>query len=127
MKTLRKPAWLKKRLHAGETYHKVFAFLKESQLHTVCQEAHCPNLGECFSHGTATFMILGDQCTRNCRFCAVRRDAPHPLDEEEPELVSKAIEALGLTYAVITSVTRDDLTESFWQNGQRPRREDHRG
>jgi len=111
MKTLRKPAWLKKRLHTGETYHKVFALLKESQLHTVCQEAHCPNLGECFSHGTATFMILGDQCTRNCRFCAVRHDAPHPLDEEEPELVSKAIEALGLTYAVITSVTRDDLPD----------------
>ena len=108
---LKKPPWLKKRLASGETYRKVFRLLKESHLHTVCQEAHCPNLGECFSEGTATFMILGDQCSRNCSFCAVRHDPPLPLDEDEPEEVSKAIKALGLKYAVITSVTRDDLPD----------------
>jgi lipoic acid synthetase len=108
---LKKPPWLKKRLASGETYRKVFRLLKESHLHTVCQEAHCPNVGECFSEGTATFMILGDRCSRNCTFCAIRHDLPLPLDEGEPEEVSKAVKALGLRYAVITSVTRDDLPD----------------
>ena len=108
---LKKPPWLKKRLASGETYRKVFKLLKESHLHTVCQEAHCPNLGDCFSEGTATFMILGDRCTRNCTFCAIKHDHPLPLDEGEPEEVSKAVKALGLRYAVITSVTRDDLPD----------------
>jgi lipoyl synthase len=107
----KKPPWLKKRLASGETYRKVFKLLKESHLHTVCQEAHCPNVGECFSEGTATFMILGDRCTRNCTFCAIRHDPPLPMDEGEPEEVSKAVKALGLKYAVITSVTRDDLPD----------------
>ena len=108
---LKKPPWLKKRLASGETYQKVYKILNESHLHTVCQEAHCPNLGECFSEGTATFMILGDRCTRNCRFCAIGHDPPFPLDEKEPEEVAKAVKALGLKYTVITSVTRDDLPE----------------
>ena len=107
----KKPPWLKKRLASGETYQKVNTLLKESRLHTVCEEAHCPNLGDCFSEGTATFMILGDRCTRNCTFCAIRHDHPRPLDDGEPEEVSKAVKALGLKYAVITSVTRDDLPD----------------
>jgi len=106
-----KPPWLKKRLPAGQTYHKMFKFLRECSLHTVCEEAHCPNLGECFSKGTATFMILGDMCTRNCSFCAVGHGRPLPPDEDEPEMVAKAVKELGLRYAVITSVTRDDLPD----------------
>ena len=108
---LKKPSWLKKRLASGEIYQKVYKLLKESHLHTVCQEAHCPNLGDCFSEGTATFMILGDRCTRNCTFCAIRHDYPLPLDASEPQEVSKAVKALRLKYAVITSVTRDDLPD----------------
>jgi len=108
---LKKPPWLKKRLPSGETLQKVHKLLRDCRLHTVCQEAHCPNLGECFSQGTATFLIMGDRCTRNCDFCAIRHDPPLPLDEGEPEKVSKAVEELGLRYAVITSVTRDDLPD----------------
>jgi len=108
---LKKPPWLKKRLPSGETLQKVHKLLRDCRLHTVCQEAHCPNLGECFSQGTATFLIMGDRCTRNCGFCAIRHDPPLPLDEGEPEKVSKAVEELGLRYAVITSVTRDDLPD----------------
>jgi lipoyl synthase len=106
-----KPEWLKRRLHSGETYERVFGLLRDSRLHTVCEEAHCPNLGECFSRGTSTFLILGDRCTRNCRFCAVAHALPAPPDEEEPERVARAIGELGLRYAVITSVTRDDLPD----------------
>lgn len=108
---LKKPPWLKKRLPSGETLQKVHDLLKESQLHTVCQEAHCPNLGECFSQGTATFLIMGDRCTRNCSFCAIKQETPIPLYEHEPEEVSRAVEELALKYAVITSVTRDDLPD----------------
>jgi lipoic acid synthetase len=107
----KKPPWLKKRLPSGVTLQKVHKLLKESRLHTVCQEARCPNLGECFSQGTATFLIMGDHCTRHCSFCAIRDDPPLPLDEREPEQVSRAVEKLGLKYAVITSVTRDDLPD----------------
>jgi len=103
-----KPEWLKKRIPAVQAWAKVSSLLKDCQLNTVCQEAHCPNLGECFSRGTATFMILGDRCTRNCNFCAVRHDSPLPPDEGEPKRVAMAVEALGLRYVVITSVTRDD-------------------
>ncbi len=106
-----KPAWLRRRLATGETYHRMFDLLRQSNLHTVCEEAHCPNLGECFSSGTATFMIMGDRCTRNCRFCAVEHGGMAPLDEAEPESVAKAVRELGLKYAVITSVTRDDLQD----------------
>ena len=106
-----KPEWLKKRISAVQGCTKVSSLLKDCQLHTVCQEAHCPNLAECFSRGTATFMILGDKCTRSCSFCAVRHDIPLPLDEGEPQRVAMAVEALGLRYVVITSVTRDDLPD----------------
>src|SRR4030042_6733615 len=105
---LPKPDWLKKRIPSGQACTEVSSLLRDRQLHTGCQEAHCPNLGECFSRGTATFMILGDKCTRSCSFCAVRHDIPLPLDEGEPQRVAMAVEALGLRYVVITSVTRDD-------------------
>jgi len=106
-----KPEWLKKRISSGRPYHKVLKVLRKCGLNTVCEEAHCPNLGECFSQGTATFMILGDLCTRDCRFCAVRHAPPLPPDDEEPEMVANAVRELGLRYAVITSVTRDDLPD----------------
>jgi len=107
----KKPPWLKKRLSSGEGYHKVVRLLKECNLHTVCEEALCPNLGECFSNGTATFMILGDHCTRDCRFCAVLHGLPEPPDKKEPQKVADAIKVLRLRYAVVTSVTRDDLPD----------------
>ncbi len=107
----KKPPWLKKRLSSGRDYDKVVGLLRNKNLHTVCEEAHCPNLGECFSSGTATFMILGDHCTRNCRFCAVRHGTPQTPDPAEPEKVAEAVKKMGLRYAVITSVTRDDLPD----------------
>jgi lipoic acid synthetase len=107
----RKPEWLKKRIPTDQVCKRVLSLLRDCQLHTVCQEAQCPNLAECFSRGTATFMILGDRCTRNCSFCAVHHDSPLPPDEGEPQRVAMAIEALGLRYVVITSVTRDDLPD----------------
>ena len=106
-----KPEWLKKRIPADQACKRVLSLLRDRQLHTVCQEAHCPNLGECFSRGTATFMILGNRCTRGCSFCAVRHDSPLPPDEGEPQRMAMAIEALRLRYVVITSVTRDDLPD----------------
>lgn len=108
---LRKPPWLKRRIPSGATYHKVHRILQKSKLHTVCQEALCPNIGECFSSGTATFLILGDRCTRNCRFCAVAHGPIEPPDPEEPSRVAEAVQELGLRYVVVTSVTRDDLSD----------------
>jgi lipoic acid synthetase len=108
---LKKPIWLRKRLMNNQTLYDVNALLKQCDLHTVCEEAHCPNLGECFSNGTATFLILGNQCTRNCTFCAVSRGKPEKPDKDEPEMVAKAVKKLGLQYVVITSVTRDDLPD----------------
>ncbi|MCG6880666.1 MAG: lipoyl synthase [Deltaproteobacteria bacterium] len=110
-KIIPKPSWLKKRVPAGREYQKVLRLLREGHLHTVCEEAHCPNLGECFSSGTATFMILGDHCTRNCRFCAVQHGIPQPPNKEEPQKVAEAVKTMGLRYTVITSVTRDDLPD----------------
>ena len=107
----RKPPWLKKRITLGTDIQKVSALLREARLHTVCEEAHCPNLPECYSRQTATFMIMGNVCTRNCRFCAVTHETPAPLDEEEPQRVAFAVQQLGLQYAVVTSVTRDDLED----------------
>ena len=107
----KKPPWLKKRVSTGQDYHRVVRLLRECRLHTVCEEALCPNLGECFSNGTATFMILGEYCTRNCRFCAVKKGIPEPPDKEEPQKVADAVKALELRYAVVTSVTRDDLPD----------------
>jgi lipoic acid synthetase len=111
MGNLRKPSWLKKRIPPFQDLQKVKSILSETDLHTVCQEARCPNLGECFSRGTATFLILGRVCTRGCGFCAVERDAPAPPDEAEPERVAQAVQKMGLHYVVITSVTRDDLPD----------------
>jgi len=106
-----KPPWLKKRIPPLQDVQKVRLILEQTDLHTVCQEARCPNLGECFARGTATFLILGRVCTRDCGFCAVEHGAPGPLDETEPERVAQAARKMGLHYVVITSVTRDDLPD----------------
>ncbi|MCP4599824.1 MAG: lipoyl synthase [Proteobacteria bacterium] len=108
----RKPDWLKIRLPEGRRYQLVRHAVSTHRLHTVCQEAHCPNIGACWDSGAATFMILGDVCTRGCGFCAVRRDIPiSPIDKEEPLRVAKAVQRMELDYAVVTSVTRDDLPD----------------
>ena len=108
---LPKPAWLKRRLPTGEAFNQVRELIDGGRLHTVCQEAKCPNIWECFSHRTATFLIMGERCTRNCRFCSVAPGPPGPLDPQEPARVAEAVERLGLKYVVITSVTRDDLPD----------------
>ena len=107
----KKPAWLKRRLPSGQGFEKVRALVDNCHLHTVCQEAKCPNIWECFSSQTATFLILGDRCTRNCRFCAVGQGPQGPPDSEEPGHVALAVQELKLAYVVITSVTRDDLPD----------------
>lgn len=107
----KKPAWLKRRIPAGAAHERVRNLIHKCHLHTVCQEAKCPNIWECFSSQTATFLILGSTCTRNCRFCAVASGPPAPVDPEEPEKVAEAVEQLNLAYVVITSVTRDDLPD----------------
>lgn len=107
----RKPSWLKVKAPGGTNYLRLTQMIKEMNLHTVCQEAHCPNIGECWEHGTATFMILGDVCTRNCAYCAVSHGRPPAYDIEEPTRVGRAIAELGLQHAVITSVDRDDLPD----------------
>lgn len=106
-----KPRWLRRSLPSGPEYEKIRQLLKGQDLHTVCQEAKCPNQFECYARGTATFMILGDRCTRNCRFCAVQHQIPTSPDPDEPQRVAEAVALLGLRYAVITSVTRDDLAD----------------
>jgi len=106
-----KPAWLRKRLPTGLAYENVRAMIKQGALHTVCQEAKCPNQWECFSHKTATFLILGDRCTRTCGFCAVAHGPDGSVDHEEPSRVADAAAALELKYVVVTSVTRDDLPD----------------
>ncbi len=108
---MKKPPWLKKRIPPFEDLVKVKSILDSAELHTVCEEARCPNLGECFSKGTATVLILGRICTRNCGFCAVEQGVSAPPDEEEPERVARAVKKMGLRYVVITSVTRDDLPD----------------
>ncbi len=111
MEALKKPSWLKKRIPPYQDILKIKSILSETQLHTVCEEARCPNLGECFSGGTATFLILGETCTRNCGFCAVQHGLPATLDEGEPKRAAQAVKKIGLRYVVITSVTRDDLLD----------------
>ncbi len=108
----RRPDWLRVRLPAGPTWSRLRKLLRASDLHTVCEEARCPNLAECWGEGTATFMILGDICTRACRFCAVTTGRPTGLDLEEPRRVADAVEVMGLRHAVITSVNRDDLEDA---------------
>ncbi len=107
----RKPEWLRVKFKRGETFFETRRILKSLNLHTVCEEARCPNIGECWSRKTATFMIMGDICTRNCAFCAVTHDKPLPPDLQEPERVAEAAAKMGLKYVVITSVTRDDLPD----------------
>ncbi len=107
----RKPAWLKVRAPGGPNYIRLKHLMRELDLHSVCEEAHCPNVGECWEHGTATFMILGDVCTRNCAYCAVAHGRPPRYDTEEPQRVARAIAEMGLRHAVITSVDRDDLPD----------------
>jgi len=107
----RKPEWLKVRAPGSARYLRLKGLMKELQLHTVCEEARCPNIGECWHHGTATFMILGDTCTRACAYCAVSHGRPNELDLAEPARVAHAIDAMALRHAVITSVDRDDLAD----------------
>jgi lipoyl synthase len=106
-----KPEWLKVRAPGSPSYLRLKGIMRDLGLHTVCEEAQCPNIGECWNHGTATFMILGDVCTRACAYCAVSHGRPHPIDVEEPARVAAAIAALGLNYVVITSVDRDDVAD----------------
>ncbi|HLJ84867.1 MAG TPA: lipoyl synthase [Candidatus Eremiobacteraceae bacterium] len=107
----RKPEWLKVKLPSGDNYERLRGIVKERGLHTVCQEAMCPNIAECWGVGTGTFMILGDTCTRGCRFCNVKTGLPNPVDPLEAYKLARSIEDLGLNYAVITCVDRDDLPD----------------
>ncbi len=108
---LKKPEWIRAKLPTGDKFKEVSKLMREHNLHTVCEEASCPNIGECFSKGTATFMIMGDICTRRCTFCDVGHGRPNPLDENEPKQVAKSVQILKLKYVVITSVDRDDLRD----------------
>jgi lipoic acid synthetase len=106
-----KPEWLKVRAPGSENYLRLRSIMRELKLNTVCEDAHCPNIGECWHHGTATFMILGDVCTRACAYCAVAHGKPTVLDLDEPRRVAEAVEAMDLKYAVVTSVDRDDQAD----------------
>src|ERR1700685_210988 len=103
-----KPEWLKARAPMGQNYHDLKRLARSLGLHTVCESAHCPNIGECWHHKTATFMMLGNLCTRRCGFCAVPKGRPEPIDRDEPRRVAEAVATLGLMHAVVTSVNRDD-------------------
>jgi len=107
----RKPSWLKVKAPGGPNYLRLKQLMRSLDLHTVCEEAHCPNVGECWEHGAATFMILGDVCTRNCAYCAVAHGRPPKFDPAEPERVGEAVAQMQLRHAVITSVDRDDLPD----------------
>jgi lipoyl synthase len=102
---------LKVKIPGGKEYKRIKQLLHSTHLHTICEEAKCPNLSECFGQGTATFLILGDICTRNCRYCHVTHSIPDPLNQKEPDEIAKSVEVLGLSHVVITSVTRDDLED----------------
>ena len=114
--TLRKPDWIRVRAGGGARFTEIKAILREAKLHTVCEEASCPNIGECFGHGTATFMIMGDLCTRRCPFCDVAHGRPQPLDADEPRHLGETIARLELRYVVVTSVDRDDLRDGGAQH-----------
>jgi lipoic acid synthetase len=107
----RKPPWLKVKAPGGSNYLRLKSLMRDLDLHTVCEEAHCPNVGECWEHGTATFMILGDVCTRNCAYCAVAHGRPPKFDPAEPERVARAAAQMNLQHVVLTSVDRDDLPD----------------
>ncbi len=114
-----KPKWLRVKLPTGENYRKVRGLVDQHKLHTICESGNCPNMGECWGEGTATFMILGNICTRSCGFCAVATGRPLPADVKEPERVADSIRLMGVKHAVITSVDRDDLTDggaTIWYN-----------
>jgi lipoic acid synthetase len=106
-----KPDWIKVRLPRGENYERLKGLTKDLKLATVCEEARCPNIGECWGHGTATVMLMGEVCTRACRFCHVKMGAPAPLDPDEPENLARAVKAMELQYIVVTSVNRDELPD----------------
>ncbi len=108
---LRKPDWIRVRTASSPRFNEIKAILRENRLHSVCEEASCPNIGECFSHGTATFMIMGDRCTRRCPFCDVGHGRPDPLDADEPHHLAQSIAQMKLRYVVVTSVDRDDLRD----------------
>jgi len=112
----RKPRWIRAKAPTGPNVMRIKSLLRQNNLHTVCEEASCPNLGECFGHGTATFMIMGDICTRRCPFCDVAHGRPKPLDKNEPKHLAEAIQLLNLKYVVITSVDRDDLRDGGAQH-----------
>ena len=109
--SLKKPSWLRVKLPIGEDYRKVRHLVDEYKLHTICQSGNCPNMGECWGAGTATFMILGNICTRSCSFCAVKTGRPTEYDVDEPSRVAEAIHLMGVKHAVITSVNRDELAD----------------
>jgi len=111
MKKRRHPDWLKVYLGGGQSYVEMKKILRKAKLHTICEEAKCPNAAECFGNGTAVFLILGDTCTRNCKYCNVKHGKPLPLNPDEPKDVAESVKKLGLKYVVITSVTRDDLKD----------------
>ena len=116
-KRAKKPNWLRVKLPSGEKYKEVSKIVNEYKLHTICQSGHCPNMGECWGEGTATFMILGNTCTRSCSFCAVKTGRPTEFDEDEPRRVAEAIQLMKVQHAVITSVNRDELKDrgaSIW-------------
>ncbi|MFR9524287.1 MAG: lipoyl synthase [Rikenellaceae bacterium] len=113
---LSKPEWLKIRLHSDPTYAEVERIVKQHSLHTICSSGMCPNKAECWSRKTATFMLMGDVCTRNCRFCATLTGRPLPLDPSEPEMLAESVELMGLKHIVLTSVTRDDLEDGGAQH-----------
>ena len=117
MDTTRKPSWIRSKFPSGPAYDATLRMVKEHKLHTICESARCPNIGECWSRGTATLMILGDICTRSCNFCAVKTGRPTELDLDEPARVAEAVAKMGLKHCVITSVCRDELKDggaSVW-------------
>ena len=113
---LKKPSWIRAKLPTGSKFFEIKNILRDQKMHTVCEEASCPNIGECFSKGTATFMIMGDICTRRCPFCDVGHGRPNPLDTEEPKNLAESVAAMKLNYVVITSVDRDDLRDGGAQH-----------
>jgi lipoic acid synthetase len=122
----RHPDWLKVRIGGGENYSKIKTLLRSAKLHTICEEARCPNIAECFGSGTAVFLILGNICTRDCRYCNVAHGTPGPLNRNEPRDIAESVKTLGLKYVVVTSVTRDDLKDGganvFYETVQEIRR-----